>query len=317
MKLNVYEQVTNRMIELLEQGVVPWKSPYLATVGFPKNFATGKGYRGINIFLLGSLRYTSPYFLTFIQAKELGGFVKKGERGGMVIKYGTFTKETEGVPAQDATGEERRYLKAYTVFNASQIDGIDFPKLEPLPAFIPSQQCDRAREIIAAMPQQPAIKEGMAIPCYRPSTDSVHMPERGYFDQEEGYYSTLFHELAHATGHQSRLARKSLIDNKGIAATGEARKVYAEEELVAEMSASFLNVYAGIMDAEMQNSAAYLQGWLAALKSKNVKGWIIKAASEAQRAADFICSNPELRRIGISTRMATTNSSKLDDFDFS
>ena len=100
MKVNVYEQVTNRMIELLEQEVVPWKSPYFGTVGFPKNFATGKGYPGINIFLLGSLRYTSPYFLTFLQAKELGGFVKKGERGGMVIKYGTYTKETEGADAQ-------------------------------------------------------------------------------------------------------------------------------------------------------------------------------------------------------------------------
>ena len=288
MKINVYEQVTNRMIELLEQGVVPWKSPYFATVGFPKNFATGKGYRGINIFLLGSLRYTSPYFLTFIQAKELGGSVKKGERGGMVMKYGTFTKETEGTTAQEATEEERRYLKAYTVFNASQIDGIDFPKPAQLTEFTPSQQCERAREIVATMPQQPLIKDGMAIPCYRPSTDSVHMPERGYFDQEEGYYSTLFHELAHATGHQSRLARKSLIENQGIDATGEARKVYAEEELVAEMSASFLNAHAGIIEAEMQNSAAYLQGWLAALKSKDAKGWIVKAAGEAQKAADFI-----------------------------
>ncbi len=288
MKLNVYEQVTNRMIELLEQGVVPWKSPCLATVGFPKNFATGNQYRGINVFLLGSLRYTSPYFLTFIQAKELGGRVKKGERGGMVIKYGTYTKDIEGAQLERANEEERRFLKAYTVFNASQIEGIEFPKPVALPEFTPSERCDRAREIVAAMPQQPEIKEGTAIPCYRPSTDSVHMPERGYFDQEEGYYSTLFHELAHATGHQSRLGRKSLIENNGIDATGEDRKVYAEEELVAEMSASFLNAHAGIMEAEMQNSAAYLQGWLTALKSKDAKGWIVKAAGEAQQAVDFM-----------------------------
>ena len=288
MKVNVYEQVTNRMIELLEQGVVPWKSPYLGTVGFPKNFATGKGYRGINNFLLGSLRYTSPYFLTFLQAKELGGFVKKGERGGMVVKYGTYTKETEGAEAQEATEEERRFLKTYTVFNASQIDGIEFPKPATLPELPPSERCVRAREIVAAMPQRPEIKEGVAVPCYRPCTDSVHMPERGYFESEEAFQSVLFHELAHSTGHQSRLARKSLLENKGIEAEGEARKVYAEEELVAEMSASFLNAHTGIIETEIQNSAAYLQGWIAALKSKDAKGWIIKAASEAQKASDFI-----------------------------
>jgi antirestriction protein ArdC len=197
MKVNVYEQVTDRMIQLLEQGVIPWKSPYFSKVGFPKNFATRKAYRGINVFLLGSLRYTSPYFLTFIQAKELGGHVKKGERGGMVVKYGTYTKETEGAESQEAAEEERRYLKAYTVFNASQIEGIEFPKPEPLPEFTPSEQCARAREIVAGMPQRPEIKQGVAVPCYRPSTDSVHMPERGYFESEEAYYSTLFHELAH------------------------------------------------------------------------------------------------------------------------
>jgi antirestriction protein ArdC len=288
MKVNVYEQVTNRMVELLEQGVVPWKSPYFSKVGLPKNFTTGNAYRGINVFLLGSLRYTSPYFLTFIQAKELGGHVKKGERGGMVVKYGTYTKEAEGGNAQEATDEERRYLKAYTVFNACQIEGIEFPAPASLPKFTPSEQCARAREIVAGMPQRPEIKEGMAVPCYRPATDSVHMPEQGYFESEEAYQSTLFHELAHATGHQSRLGRKSLLENKGIETEGEARKVYAEEELVAEMSASFLNAEAGIMEAEIGNSAAYLQGWIAALKSKDCKGWIVKAASEAQKAADFI-----------------------------
>lgn len=198
MKVNVYEQVTDRMIQLLQQGVIPWKSPYFSTVGFPKNFATGKAYRGINVFLLGSLRYTSPYFLTFLQAKELGGCVKKGERGGMVVKYGTYTKEAEGAESQqEATEEERRYLKAYTVFNASQIEGIEFPAPAPLPELTPSAQCDRAREIVAGMPQRPEIKQGVAVPCYRPGTDSVHMPERGYFESEEAYYSTLFHEFVH------------------------------------------------------------------------------------------------------------------------
>ncbi len=292
MKTNVYEQVTNRMIELLEQGVVPWKSPYFSKVGFPKNFASGKAYRGINIFLLGSLRYTSPYFLTFLQAKELGGFVKKGERGAMVIKYGTYTKEAENPEAQEAE-EQRQYLKAYTVFNACQIEGVDFGQVEPLPTFTPSEQCSRARQIVAAMPQRPGIKDGVAVPCYQPSTDSVHMPAYGYFDSEEAYHSVLFHELTHASGHQSRLARKSLLENKGIDAAGAARKVYAEEELVAEMGAAFLNAHAGIIETEIQNSAAYLQGWIAALKSKDAKSWIVRAASEAQKAADFILNGKD------------------------
>ena len=116
------------------------------------------------------------------------------------------------------------------------------------------------------------MHEGTATPCYRRSTDSVHMPERRFFTSEEAYYSTLFHELSHSTGHESRLARASLLENKGIEAEGEARKTYAEEELVAEMGASFLCAHAGIIEAELENSAAYLQGWIDALKSKDAKG---------------------------------------------
>ena len=103
------------------------------------------------------------------------------------------------------------------------------------------------------------------------------------------YYSTLFHELTHSTGHASRLARKSLLENKGIEAAGDtARKTYAEEELVAEMGTSFLNAHAGIAEDELSNSAAYLQSWMDALKGKDAKGWIIRAASQAQKAANYI-----------------------------
>ena len=241
MKYDIYQQVTDRIIAQLENGVIPWKSPYFSKVGFPRNFSTCKAYQGINVFLLGSLRFTSPYFLTFIQAKELGGHIRKGEHGHMVIKYGTYTKT------------------------------------------------DKARAIIEAMPNRPKIHEGAAVPCYRPRSDSVHMPESRFFDSEEAYYSTLFHELAHATGHASRLARPSLLDNKGILADGDtARKTYAEEELVAEMSASFLNAHAGIIEDELANSAAYLAGWVDALKSKDAKSWIIRAGASAQKAANYI-----------------------------
>jgi len=289
MKADIYQQVTDRIIQQLEQGTVPWKSPYFSKVGFPRNFSTGKAYQGINIFLLGSLRYTSPFFLTFIQAKELGGHVRKGEQGSLVVKYGTYTKHDDGQPVTDEEDQTRRFLKGYTVFHASQIEGIEFPKPENLPELTLSEQIDRARAIVAGMPSPPAIREGSAVPCYRRNSDSVHMPEQGYFESEEAYYSTLFHELAHSTGHESRLCRKSLIENMGINADGDtARKIYAEEELVAEMAASFLGAHAGITDSELANSASYLQSWIVALKSKDAKGWIIRAASQAQKAANYI-----------------------------
>lgn len=290
MNTDLYQQVTDRIISQLEAGVVPWQSPYFSTVGIPRNFSSGRAYQGINVFLLGSLRFTSPYFLTFIQAKELGGHVRKGERGSLVVKYGTYSKEDEETAASaEEPAEVRRFLKGYTVFNASQIEGIEFPAPQNLPELSITEKTARAREIIENMPNAPAIHDGKAIPCYVPATDKVHMPERCFFASQEAYYSTLFHELAHSTGHASRLARKSLLENKGIDATeGTARKTYAEEELVAEMGASFLNAHAGLIEEQVSNSAAYLQSWINALKSKDAKGWVIRAASQAQKAANYI-----------------------------
>jgi len=151
MKHDIYAEVTNRIITQLEQGVIPWKSPYFSKVGFPRNFATGNPYHGINVFLLGSLRYTSPYFLTFLQAKDLGGHVRKGEKGSLVIKYGTYTKEAEG----EASDEQRKYLKGYTVFHASQIEGVEFPEPQNMPELPTSAACDRARERSAPSGRRP------------------------------------------------------------------------------------------------------------------------------------------------------------------
>ena len=289
MQNDIYTRVTNLIIEQLEKGVIPWKSPYFSTVGFPRNYSSRKPYSGINVFLLVSLRFTSPFFLTYLQAQELGGHVKKGEKGFLVIKYGTYSPAEHGEAATcDEPAKTRGFLKGYTVFHASQIEGISFPEPETAPELPASAACDRARALVAGMPNPPKFEQGSAVPCYRRSSDSVNMPERRFFTSEEAYYSTLFHELTHASGHQSRLARASLLESKGIEANGEARKTYAEEELVAEMGASFLCAHAGIIEAELENSAAYLQGWIDALKSKDAKGWIIRAASQAQKAADYI-----------------------------
>jgi len=291
-RFDAYEAITHRIIEKLESGVVPWQSPSIARVGFPRNFSTGKFYHGINVFLLGSQEFQSPHFLTYIQARELGGFVRHGEKGFPVIKVGTWTKDAEGSTASEVTepeAQKRKFLKLYTVFNACQIDGITFPEPPKCETFTESAMGENARKIVAGMPCPPQIFEGRkSFPHYVPDTDSVEMPSRETFRSEWRFYKTLFHELAHATGHASRLNRESLTENRGRYAVGDSQKIYCVEELVAEMGAAFLGARAGIVEDGFENSAAYLKGWLDVLRVKDHKTWLIKAASEAQRAADYI-----------------------------
>lgn len=291
-KFDAYEAVTHRILEKLEKGVVPWQSPSIARVGFPRNFVTGKFYHGINVFLLGSQVFQSPHFLTFIQARELGGSVRHGEKGFPVIKVGTWVKDEDGKPAPEGGEveiEPRKFLKLYTVFNACQIDGIKFPDVPKCETFTESVMAENARQIVAAMPSPPAIFEGRkSFPHYVPDGDTVEMPSRETFRAEWRFYKTLFHELAHSTGHSSRLNRQSLTENRGRYAVGEAQKIYCVEELVAEMAAAFLGARSGIVEDDFENSAAYLRGWLDVLRVRDHKTWLVKAASEAQRAADYI-----------------------------
>lgn len=284
---NVYQRVTERICELLEQGVSPWKSHCFAEVGFPANYSTRKAYRGINVFLLGSMRYTSPWFLTYLQAKELGGQVRKGEKGALVVKCGTWSRKTKTEADEAAEKEERHYLKAYTVFNACQIDGIDFPAPKPIAPQNRGRELEEAERIVQGMPKPPGIIEGRtAVPHYKLRADEVQMPGREYFGSLDRYYLSLFHELTHATGHESRLARDTLIKGSREGEAGEKR--YSKEELIAEMGASFLAAFAGIDHDGHEESAAYLQGWLEVLRAKNHERWIVEAASKAQAAADYI-----------------------------
>lgn len=245
------------------------------------------------MFLLGSHEFQSPYFLTFLQAKELGGFVRKGEQGFPVVKVGSWNKEVENaLPASggnEVTTEPRKFLKLYTVFNSCQIDGIEFPPIPKCETFTESAMAQNASRIVGAMPQRPIINEGRkAYPHYVPDLDTVEIPSRETFRAEWRFYKTLFHELAHATGHEKRLNRASLTENQGRSAVGEARKTYCLEELVAEMTAAFLGAHSGIVEDAFENSAAYLNSWLEVLRVKDHKTWLVRAASDAQRAADFI-----------------------------
>ena len=278
---SVHQRVTDRIIEQLEKGTVPWHTPHAAKLGFPKNFQSGKKYRGVNVMLLGMAGYLSPWFLTYKQAQERGGQVRRGEKGYLVLKYGSYTKE-----AKDGTEETRNFLRAYTVFNSCQIDGVEFPKKE-LPPHTDQECLASAQAIVDGMPNPPAIHEGDSVKtCYNPKKDTVDIPHRSYFESERRFYKSLYHELTHSTGAAKRLARKTLLENKGIAMSD--LKIYSKEELVAEMGAAFLCAHAGIVIEDHENSASYLEGWLKVLKQGSNRRWIVEAAGQAQKAVDYI-----------------------------
>lgn len=271
---NVYDQITERITGLLEKGTVPWHKPWKAQTGLPRNLITKKPYRGINVFLLLSMSYESPFWLTFLQVKQLGGTVRKGEKSCPVVFWKQHTLEDE------ESGETKQvpFLRFYHVFNVAQCDGLEDV---PAPTETPLTSLSKPAEIVGNMPQRPQIKQGMTQAFYSPAEDCVGIPMRERFASEDEFFSTLFHELTHASGHETRLNRSTLTDKAGFGSNP-----YCKEELIAEMGAAFLCGQAGIVDRTIDNSAAYLKGWLEQLKSDRTL--IVSAAAQAQKAADFI-----------------------------
>lgn len=300
-RIDPYQTVTNLIIEHLERGVVPWRCPWQREVGIPRNFHTGKTYNGVNVLLLGLRHMPSPYWLTFRQAQERGGHVRKGERGAHVIKVGeSKSSEEEGADAPALPQHKRLFLREFTVFNATQIEGIEFPATLGIPALSPNERIEAAEQVVAEMQLSPVIQEGMStVACYRMATDTVHMPIIASFESAEAYYLTLFHELIHSSGHPKRLNRESLIKHDGFGG-----KVYSQEELVAEMGAAFLGMETHIVTDSHEQSAAYLQSWLGVLRVKEHKRWIIHAASQASKAASFILNSVSRSTDGAEMRMA-------------
>lgn len=277
--MNVYEIITQRIVERLEQGEIPWKKSWNAQTQAPRNLISGKLYSGINTFILLSARYQSPYWLTFKQATEKGGSVRKGEKGYPVVFWKIDKK------ADEETGEEKTVpiLRYYTVFNVAQIDGLENVPATEIHSTSEdgAEAIDAAEWIVAQMPNRPQISHGHTRACYSPSWDRVEMPVSIAFNGPAEYYSTLFHELAHSTGHESRLNRHQSIKNHSFGSND-----YSKEELVAEFSSAFLCAEAGISPAVIENQTAYIQGWLKALK--NDSKLLINAAAQAQKAADWI-----------------------------
>ena len=288
--MKVYEIITDRILRKLEEGTVPWRRPWNASAGLPKNLISRKEYRGINVFLTGSQGYESSYWLTFKQTKELGGYVKEGAKGTPIVYCDTFKKEVVG---KDGEVEERElsFLRYYTVFNVAQVDGIEVPASDVAERpFSPIHECEK---IVADMPFPPAIKTGSDRAFYRSSEDTVYMPRPELFESDEEYYSTLFHEIVHATGHETRLNRRPSTERRSF-----GDEAYSKEELIAEMGASFLSAIAGIEPATLDNSAAYIQGWLKALRDD--RKLVILAAAAAQRATDYILSKVPAEAVALA-----------------
>lgn len=278
---NLYADVTARILAHMENGVAPWVKPW-STSGrenMPHNAATGRPYSGMNVILLWMVsdKYAEPRFLTFKQAKALGGNVRKGEHGYQVV----FVKPMAG-KVDAATGEKGRdfmMLRAYTVFNVEQCENlperITMPvKAEAKPAGERDATID---EFIKATGCDYREGAGGDRAFYQPAGDYVAMPRFDAFHSAAAYYGTALHELAHWTGHASRLDREF--------GKRFGSNAYAAEELVAELAAAFLSAEFGI-DGQLQHNAAYLSHWIKMLKDDSKA--FFTAASAAQKAADYL-----------------------------
>lgn len=296
-RVDAYELATTAVLAAMERGTVPWRMPWSQSPGgMPQNLATGRPYRGINVFLLALAGYASPYWLTFKQAKTLGGMVRKGEKATAAILWKQTRQRLrtpKAIADAKADGLTVRYdeqgayvvrvlARTFSLFNVAQIDGLqNVPEVEDVdrPGWEPEAQ---AEQIAAGYVDGPTVGEGGTSATYAPGRDHVQMPDRGRFDQSTDWHATLFHELAHSTGHPSRLNRPDLTEGHAFGTKG-----YAREELTAEMAAAMLCTVAGIDTAPMvEQHAAYVAHWRERI-GEDPK-LVVIAAQRAQKAADRI-----------------------------
>jgi len=321
-KIDIYAEMTKRIIDMIEaDGIVPWHKPWAgngAAGNLPRNLSTGKFYRGINVFTLSFSPYASNYWLTFNQAKELAvrearkagrkikkvvpekgrpyyideatdemfmDGVRKGEKKYTWVVFFKMRNGFKSVENEDGESESRSFqypMLNYTpIYNAEQCDGITIPDIitKPEDTFNPIAECEA---LLEQYKKGPKVTHGGNRAFYSPLRDSIKLPSPSSFDDPIYYYSTSFHEHVHATGHASRLNRKTLTDS-----TYFGSHQYSEEELVAEMGASFLSAITGINKPPLvKNQAAYLKHWLEQIK-KDPK-LLVHSAARAQKAVDFI-----------------------------
>lgn len=278
-RTDINKMITERLIERIRSsGTLPWKKPWSSPDLMPRNLISNKPYRGVNAFLLYMMGYDSPCWLTMKQVNTLGGKVRKGERSTPVV----FWKIFEDDETDEPDGKTKRYamLRYYRVFNTVQCEGLKRKNMALTATETPSDR-STASKVIRGMPDKPEIKFGYKRASYNRVSDQVKMPMKVRFESADEFYATLFHELAHSTGHSSRLNRKWLVEGKGFGSDP-----YCHEELVAEMTSGFLCGHCGILNQVEANSAAYLKHWIDKLEAE--PSLLLKAGSQAQKAFDYI-----------------------------
>jgi antirestriction protein ArdC len=305
-KEQIYEKITQKIIKLLEAGDLEWLKSWKS--GLPKSYSTKSNYRGINAFLLNihmiSNKFKSPYYLTFKQVKKLGGSVKAGSHGEFVIYYDFSNKikrdvcKTCGfvpdyckcnVPKEKVVTETRFFpapvIKSYYVFNIEQTT-LEVPE-EEKKEFNPIEKCEK---LVKGYSDRPEIRDDPHKAFYNPLDDYIGIPFKSLFDSEENYYSTLFHEMIHSTGHQSRLNREGIVELKGFG--GET---YSKEEVIAELGNAFLCAEAGIENKTLKNNSAYIKHWLGNMRKDN--SFIFRVVAQSQKAVSWIMgqANPETK----------------------
>lgn len=298
MKADLYTRVTDQIVASLEKGVRPWHRPW--SMGEPTGQivrplrGNGVPYRGINVLMLWGAAidngFTGSTWMTFKQALELGGCVRKGEKGSTVVYAGSFTRTDTDRTTGETTGEDSEqtipFLKGYTVFNVDQIDGL--PERFRTPAPVLPDRIARIERVEAfAAATGAIIRHGGNKAFYNYGADFVQMLPLQVFRDAEAYYGILTHELTHWSGHASRLDRtfgKRFAD-----------KAYAFEELVAELGAAFLSADLDLTPEPRPDHADYLGHWLEVMKAD--KRAIFTAASHAQRAADFLSGRTEAQQV--------------------
>ena len=279
MKRDIYADVTARMVDALETGIVPWRKPW-TSMGAHRNLVSGREYRGINVFLtsLSAMRgeYAYPMWVTMKQANQMGGRVRAGERGTMVV----FWEPRVDIRKNDLGEEEkvrRLVFKKYYVWNVEQVDGLVLPEI-PKPAGAATHE--DAERVWGSYVDAPGLVHTGTQAFYAHAMDMIAMPPKATFESTNAYYQVLFHEAIHSTGAKKRLNRSTLTQAGKF---GDAN--YSQEELVAEMGGAMLLARAGLEPA-YENSGAYLRGWLTALNDD--KRLVVVAAQAAEKAARYV-----------------------------
>ena len=270
--MDIYKEVTDRIIAQMENGIIPWQKPWVAA-GSCISHVTGKPYSLLNQMMLGK----AGEYVTFKQCQQEGGRVRKGEKASMVV----FWKWIETEDEETHEKKEVSFLRYYNVFHIDQCEGLSAKHDEPLPRT--ADPNEKAEAFIADYLLRFGVKlihQSGDRAYYQPSFDRVVLPCMEQFKETAEYYSTAFHELTHSTGHESRLNRLEKVAFFGTEA-------YSKEELVAEIGAAALVNHAGLETANsFRNSAAYIQNWLSVLK--NDKRFIVSAAGKAEKAVNLI-----------------------------